>query len=159
VHWSIEISKSQNMLLIVNNMNLAKYLWISGSLVMGALGVVHMIYTFFTNQFFPRDKNLMEEMNNVSPLLSKEISMWKAWIGFNGSHSSGILFLAIINCFLAIEYFPLVQKSHFFFLFNIVTIAFYVFLASTYWFTIPLIGVSITLICYGLSYILVIINK
>ncbi|ELR68372.1 hypothetical protein C900_00471 [Fulvivirga imtechensis AK7] len=140
-------------------MILAKYFWMLGSLVMGALGTAHMVYTFFTDKFLPRDEKLMEEMNKISPVLTKEISMWKAWIGFNASHSSGIMFLAIINCFLAMKYFPLLQKGHFYFIFNIITVGFYIFLAKKYWFAAPLIGVSIALVCYIVSYVLTIVSK
>ncbi|MBT1698880.1 hypothetical protein KK083_18445 [Fulvivirgaceae bacterium PWU4] len=137
----------------------AKLLWITGSLIMGTLGTIHMIYTFFSDKFLPRDGKLAERMDKVSPVLSEQLTMWKAWIGFNGSHSSGIMFIAIINCFLAINYFPLLQKSHFYFLLNIVTLAFYVFLAGKYWFAKPLIGASITLACYVVAYVLVVVNR
>jgi hypothetical protein len=137
----------------------AKYLWFAGSVVMGLLGTIHMIYTFFTDKFLPRDEKLIGEMTKTSTVLSEQLSMWKAWIGFNGSHSSGVLFIAIINCFIAVKYFPLFQKSHFFFLFNIITIAFYVFLARKYWYVPPLIGVSIAFFCYTVSYILTLVNE
>jgi hypothetical protein len=137
----------------------SKQLWIFGSLVFGLFGTVHLVYTFFTDKFLPRDEKLIEAMNRASPVLSQEISMWKAWIGFNASHSSGIIFLAVINCFLAVKYFTLIQKSHFFFLFNIITVAFYVFLARKYWFIPPLVGVSVTLACYTVAYIMVVLGR
>lgn len=138
---------------------LAKFLWIAGSLIMGTLGTIHMIYTFFTDKFLPRDEKLAETMDKVSPVLSDQLTMWKAWIGFNGSHSSGIMFIAIVNCFLALNYFSVLQKSHFYFVLNIVTLAFYVFLAARYWFVKPLIGASITLACYVVAYVLVVVNR
>jgi hypothetical protein len=135
-------------------MQTSKYLWISGSVVFGLLGTVHLILTFFTNSFVPRDQKLIQVLERTPPKLSEEISMWKAWIGFNASHSSGIIFLSVINCFIAFKLFPAVHKSDFYFLFNIATVVFYVFLAAKYWFVPPLIGTCITLACYLVAYIL-----
>src|SRR6478672_2935607 len=98
-------------------------------------------------------------MKSSSPILTKETTMWKAWIGFNGSHSSGAIFIGIINFYLAVKYFAVFQASNFFFLLNIVTLAFYVWLAKKYWFKIPFVGVSISLTCFIISYILVIIKN
>ena len=92
------------------------------------------------------------------PILTKETTMWRAWIGFNASHSSGAMFIGIINFYLALEYFAAVQSDHFFFIFNLLTIGFYVWLAKKYWFKIPFIGILITLICYILAYILILVN-
>lgn len=140
-------------------MNWAKYLWITGSAVIGILGAVHLLYTFFTNKFSPRDEKLLEEMKAASPVLTKDISMWNAWIGFNGSHSSGIIFIAAINIFMALKFFPMLHKSHGYFLFTIATLAFYVFLAARFWFSKPLIGVCVTLACYLAAYTIILINK
>ncbi len=139
-------------------MIISKYLWIIGSLVIGILGAIHLIYTFFSNKFLPRNEKLKEEMLKTSPVLTKEVSMWNGWIGFNASHSSGIIFISVTNIWLAFHHFAILQNSHFFFLFNIFTIGFYVWLAKRYWFKIPLAGATITLICFILSYILTIIN-
>ena len=140
-------------------MILAKYFWIIGSLVIGVLGTMHLIYTFFTDKFQPRNTKLQEEMGKTNPVLTKATSMWSAWIGFNASHSSGVIFISIMNVWTAIEYFSILQNSHFFFLFNIFTIGFYVWLAKKYWFKIPLTGAIITLTCYTLSYILTIVSR
>lgn len=137
----------------------AKILWITGSALIGFLGTIHLVYTFFTDKFLPYDKTVLTGMKATNPLLSKDINMWRAWVGFNGSHSSGIIFIAVINIFLAIKFFPELQKSHFYFILNIVTLAFYVFLAQKYWFNKPLIGACITLACYSVAYVLVLLNK
>lgn len=139
-------------------MNWATYLWIFGSAVIGILGSIHLLYTFFTDKFSPRDEKLLADMKAVSPVLTKDISMWNAWMGFNGSHSSGIIFIAAINIFMALNFFPMLVKSHGYFLFNIVTLAFYVFLAAKFWFSKPLIGACVTLTCYCIAYALVLIS-
>ena len=137
---------------------LAKYLWEIGSLILVILGAIHIFYTFFSNKFSSKNKNLISEMKSSSPILTKETTMWRAWIGFNASHSSGVIFIGILNFFLAIKYFTTFQSEHFFFIFNILTITFYVWLAKKFWFRIPFIGISLTFICYVVSYCLILFN-
>jgi hypothetical protein len=136
-------------------MTIAQYLWIAGSLIVGVLGTIHLLYTFFTNKFDPRDDSMKTAMQRTSPVLSRQITMWNAWVGFNGSHSSGIMFIAVMNIYLALYYFEWLQQSHFYFLFNIATMAFYVFLAKRYWFRTPLLGASISLVLYVVSYCMI----
>ena len=140
-------------------MNWAKLLWIMGSVVAGMLGSLHLLYTFFSNKFLPRQPQLLEDMKKTSPVISRDLTMWNAWIGFNGSHSMGIVFIAVINIYIAVQFFPVFQKSHFYFLLNIATMAFYLFLASKYWFSKPLLGVCFVLGCYTASYVAVLISR
>jgi hypothetical protein len=138
---------------------LAKLLWEMGSIIIGILGSIHLYYTFFTNKFSSRNETMIEQMKTSFPILTKETTMWKAWIGFNASHSSGAIFIGIINLYLAIRYFNVLQSDHFFFLFNIFTMVFYAWLAKKLWFKIPLTGILITLVCFIVSYVLTIINR
>ena len=137
---------------------IAKYLWELGSVIIFILGSIHLFYTFFTNKFKSRNEILISEMKVSNPILTKETTMWKAWIGFNASHGSGAMFIGIINFYLAFRHFQLLITDDFLTLFSIVTIVFYAWLAKTFWFRIPLLGISITLICYIASYILTFIN-
>jgi hypothetical protein len=132
----------------------AKYLWEIGSSILVILGTLHLFYTFFSDKFSSRNSRVVDEMKSSHMNLTKETTIWKAWIGFNASHSSGAMFIGIINFYLALEYFTIFQSDHFFFLFNILTVGFYVWLAKKYWFKIPFIGTLITWICYVLSYLI-----
>jgi hypothetical protein len=132
----------------------AKYLWEIGSIAIMLLAGTHLYFTFFTDKFSSRNTKLVEDMQSSSPILTNKLTMWSAWIGFNASHSMGGIFIGIINLYLAIRYFSILQSDHFFFIFNILTITFYVWLATKYWFKTPLRGLTITLACYCASYVL-----
>lgn len=138
---------------------IAKYLWIISSLNILVLGSVQLFYTFFTTKLSPRSEMLENEMKATSPKLSKQTTLWKAWKGFNGSHSIGIIFIGLINFYLAFKHFAILKYDNLFFIFNILTIGFYIFLARKYWFKLPLIGFVITLIGYLASYITAIIDR
>ncbi|MFL0352638.1 LIC_13387 family protein [Xanthomarina sp. GH4-25] len=131
---------------------IAQYLWLIGALIFFILGGIHLTYTFFTNKFSSRNQNVIAEMKSSYPILTKRTTMWKAWIGFNASHSMGVLFFGIINLYIAFKYFDVLQSDHFFFLLNILIAGFYVWLGKKYWFNVPFIGAFITLTCYLLSY-------
>jgi len=137
---------------------IAKYLWELGSLIILGLGSIHLFYTFFTNKFKSRNETVMSEMKKSHFILTKETTFWKAWIGFNASHASGALFIGIINFYLAFRHFQLLATNDFLPLSGIATMVFYAWLAKTFWFRIPFLGILITLVCYMASYILMLIN-
>ncbi|GAB3923598.1 hypothetical protein GCM10028804_22320 [Larkinella terrae] len=130
----------------------------TGSLIIAGLGCIHLYLTFFTAAFSSTNENMIQQMKASSPVLSPAITMWKAWIGFNASHSSGLLFIGLLNFYIALRYFGTVQFDPLFFIITILTIGFYVWLAEKYWFNIPLLGVSMALICFVASFVLTLIN-
>lgn len=130
----------------------AKFIWEFGSLIFIILGTIHLVYTFFTHKFSSKNRIVIREMKTSHLNLTKETTIWKAWIGFNASHSIGVIFIGVINFYLAFKYFSTLQSDHFFFIFNILIIGVYVCLSKIYWFKIPLIGTLIALVCYILSY-------
>ena len=136
---------------------IAKYLWIIGSLPLIILGMIHLMYTFFTNKFSSRNKVVEQEMKTSFPVLTRATTMWKAWIGFNASHSAGCIYIGVINLIVAIKYEVVLQSKEFLLL-NIVTILFYCWLAEKYWFRIPLIGVLITTCCFIAAGVLISIS-
>ena len=60
------------------------------------LGSVHLEYTFFTRNFSPTEEQLETAMKQVPPRISGELTMWKAWIGFNASHSIALILFVLL---------------------------------------------------------------
>ncbi|AHM60554.1 hypothetical protein D770_11485 [Flammeovirgaceae bacterium 311] len=137
-----------------NETTIAKYLWIIGSLIFIVLGVIHLYYTFFTDKFSSRNEKAIEEMKSSWPNLTKDTTLWKAWIGFNASHSSGAIFIGLVNFYLATQFYDLIRSEAFFYILNIVNTIFYLWLAKKYWFNIPFIGILSTLMCFVISFII-----
>jgi hypothetical protein len=140
-------------------MNLAKFIWIFGSTIMVILGIIHLILTFLTDKFSPKDALLENAMRKTSPILTNDLTMWNGWQGFNASHSLGIIIFGLINIYLVFRYFKVLQFDNVYFFFNIIVIGAYIFLAYKYWFNIPLFGLLLTFLCFGLSYFLIIWNR
>ncbi len=133
---------------------LAKYLWETGSVIITVMGSLHMYYTFFTDKFSSKNPKVVEEMKASFPILTKEMTIWKAWISFNATHSSGAMFIGIINFYLALNHFEVLRSDHFFFLFGIITLGFYVWLAKKYWFRTVFMGAVTAFACFVVSYLL-----
>ena len=62
---------------------LEQILIIVGASIFGILGLVHLIYTFYTNKFDARKSSVTDAMKKTSPVLTKETTIWDAWVGFN----------------------------------------------------------------------------
>lgn len=137
---------------------IAQWLWITGSLIFLLLGSAHLFYTFFSNKFMAKNPGTVTEMKNTYPLLTNQTTMWKAWVGFNASHSLGAIFLGIINIVLAAQYFPVLEQSGSLLSLTFFTSAFYLFLAKRYWFRVPFRGIFFATCCYCAAIILMFCN-
>ena len=137
---------------------LAKILWFTGSAIFLALGTLHLYYTFFSNKFAARNKAVVTAMKNTTPVLTNETTMWNAWIGFNASHSAGAIFIGLINIIIVVQYFPFLQNSMILLLLNNVTVIFYCWLASKYWFRVPFTGILITTGCFVAASIIIFVS-
>ncbi len=74
--------------------------------------------------------------------------MWKAWIGFNLSHSLGLLLFSVVYGYLAIFQFSLLQNSTFLLVTGALFLSVYAILGKLYWFSGPFRGISLALVLY-----------
>lgn len=130
-------------------------LLIVGAAIFGVLGALHFYYTFFTDMFMTRDRKVAEAMKETSPLLTRRTTMWDTWIGFNGSHSLGAIFIAVFYILLAATHMEVIRETRSFVLLAVLIGVSYLVLAVKYWFRIPLIGILIATICFMISAILI----
>lgn len=123
-------------------------LLIMGAAIFGCLGLLHLIYTFSGNKFEARDSSVTAAMKSSSPFISRDTTMWKAWLGFNASHSIGAMLVAAVYIPMAVEYLSIIQQSLWFTVLPILISVSYLLLAKRYWFNIPFIGISISTLCF-----------
>lgn len=135
----------------------AQYLWLAGSVIIALLGLLHLRGTFYGNMFATRNPKLGEEMKVSYPMISKDMTMWGAWISFNATHSVAAIFIGIINFYLALRHFNFMLQDHFFFLLTIAAMSFIVWLSIRYWFSTIRRGVALVLACYVASYIVILL--
>lgn len=77
--------------------------------------------------------------------------MWRAWVGFNVSHSMGAILFGLVFGFLALAHGPLLFQSPFLLVVGLAMLGGFVVLGKVYWFSAPFRGISMSLACYVAS--------
>lgn len=129
----------------------ARVLMVLSSSIILALGVVHLAYTFWGHKLTPRDPAVQVAMARVSPVITKETSMWRVWVGCNASHSMGLILFGLIFGYLAMAHAPFLFRSWFLLAVGLTMLSGYFVLGRLYWFNVPFIGISISLVGYVAS--------
>lgn len=128
--------------------SIASLLVVAGDAVLLVLGSIHLFYTFRGRMLFPRKEGLIDGMKRSALVLTRETTVWKAWIGFNASHSLGILMFALVYAWLALAVPNLLFGSVFLRVLGLVFLLSYVVLARLYWFSVPFRGVVLATVLY-----------
>ena len=129
----------------------ARILMVLSASIIFALGVVHLVYTFWGTQLTPRDPALQISMRQISPVITKETTIWRSWVGFNASHSMGLMLFGLVFGFLALDHDQLLFHSPFLLAVGLAMLGGLVVLCRLYFFSVPLAGISISLACYVVS--------
>jgi hypothetical protein len=127
---------------------IARVLMVASAGIIFALGVVHFIYTFWGPKLMPRDPALQISMSQISPVFTKETTMWRCWVGFNVSHSMGLTWFGLVFGFLAVAHCQLLFESPFLLGVGLAMLVGFVVLCKVYFFGGPFAGISISLACY-----------
>jgi hypothetical protein len=130
-------------------------LLIIGGAVFLALGGVHAIYTLLDlrnpRRLVPVDPSVAQAMANSPVRLSRGgTDMWRAWIGFNFSHSLGVLLVGALAVWTGsrINMLP----GGIMLALTLIGCV-YLVLALRYWFRTPAIGVAIGTACFAAAWI------
>jgi hypothetical protein len=132
---------------------LAALLLASSAGVIFALGLAHLVLTFHGNKLHPREPSLTDAMRTATPVLTSRTTMWKAWIGFNASHSLGALLFGLVFGYFALAVPSLFFGSLYLRVLGLVVLASYIFLGRRYWFSTPFRGIVFASTLYVLSLI------
>ncbi len=123
---------------------LASSLMAASAGIILTLGLLHLLYTFRGRKLHPRDDALKERMKEVSPVITRETTMWKTWIGFNASHSSSAILFGLIYGYFALAHGDFLFQSRFLLAVGLLFLAGFVFLGKVYWFSIPFRGIVLS---------------
>ena len=132
----------------------AKILMVLSVSIVFTLGVVHLVYTFWGPNLTPRDPAVQISMSQIAPVITKETTMWRCWVGFNASHSVGLILFGLVFGFLALAHTQLLFQSPFLLVVGLAMLCGLVVLSKVYFFRLPLTGISISLACYVASIVL-----
>jgi hypothetical protein len=129
----------------------ARLLMLLSASIILTLGTMHLACTFWGTSLEPRDAALQVSMTRISPVLTGETTMWRCWMGFNASHSMGLILFGLIYGYLALAHDQLLLRSPFLLLVGLVMLACLIVVCRLYFFRAPLIGVSISFVFYVVS--------
>ena len=122
--------------------------------ILFALGLLHLAYTFWGRKLTPRDPALRVRMGEVSPVISRETTMWRAWVGFNASHGMGAILFGLIYGFLAIAHSQLLFQSPFLLVVGLGMVGGFLVLGKAYWFSVPFTCIGVSFACYVASIVM-----
>ena len=114
------------------------------------LGLIHLLYTFHGTKLYPRDRELLTRMQEALPVITRQTTMWKAWIGFNATHSFGLILFGAVYGYLALAHRDFLFQSVFLLaLLGLMLLVGYIVIAKKYFFRNPLRGVLLATLLYG----------
>ena len=129
----------------------ARILMVLSASIVFTLGVVHLAYTFWGPNLTPRDPTLQISMSQIAPVITNETTMWRCWVGFNASHSMGLILFGLVFGFLALAHDRLLFQSPFLLVVGLAMLSGFAVLCKIYFFSAPLRSISISLACYVVS--------
>jgi hypothetical protein len=125
--------------------------------VIFALGSLHLWYTFVGDKLHPRDANLRARLEQASPVLTRQTTMWKAWVGFNASHSYGAMLFGAVYGYLALVHGVFLFQSWFLLGLGLLLLVGYAILGRLYWFSVPFRGIVLATAFYVVALVIAVI--
>jgi hypothetical protein len=130
-------------------------LLIAGSaLILLVLGALHLVFTFHGRRLQPRNPAVRDAMQADDLVLTRQTTVWKAWIGFNASHGLGAVLFGLVYGYLALAEARFLFGRPFLLTVGALALAAYLVLARRYWFKVPLRGVMLATTLYAAALVL-----
>jgi hypothetical protein len=117
--------------------------------IVALLGSIHLLYTYWGPKLLPRDPVTVERMQGDTLRITRQTTLWNAWIGFNASHSLGAIVFGVFYAYFALWHADWLAQSLFLRATGLAVLVIYVVLARRYWFSIPLRGLALALVLYA----------
>ena len=129
-----------------------RLLLITGASIFLLLGVAHGVLTIRDlsnpSSFTPRDPDLRAEMQKSTIAFHPRVNLWKAWLGFNLTHSLGIIIFGGAFLYVGIFHSLLFSQSPFLQVCSILVSAAYLVISLNFFFSTPAIGSGIAMMCF-----------
>ena len=138
-------------------LELSRYLYLAGALPFFVLGIAHALATprapADVKGLSPSDPQLAEAMTRSGLRLTRRTDMWRAWVGFNLSHSLGVVIFAAFVFVTGRSAPAFAHEAHIGIPFALVVAAVYLWLARLYWFRTPFLGCLLSVVLFLAAWI------
>ncbi len=133
--------------------SISRGLLIAGAAIFLLLGTAHGLMSLLDLRkprfFTPPDPSLRLAMQQASARLHPHINLWNAWMGFNLSHSLGVMMFGAALLDVGVLH-PLVFTRSILLQLLAPTVAgLYLLLSMRFWFYKPTIGCALALACFA----------
>ena len=139
-------------------LELSRYLFLMGALPFIVFGLLHAAATPQTpahaKGLSPRDPAVRDAMAHDTILLTRRTTVWLAWVGFNLSHSLGLLLIGVVVVLIGRTSASFQAQAAVFLPLAVLVSATYLVLGVRYWFRTPVIGISLASVCFLVSWVL-----
>jgi len=139
-------------------LELSRYLFLIGALPFIVFGLLHAAATPQTpahaKGLSPRDPAVRDAMAHDTILLTRRTTVWLAWVGFNLSHSLGLLLIGVVVVLIGRTSASFQAQAAVFLPLAVLVSATYLVLGVRYWFRTPIIGISLASVCFLVSWVL-----
>lgn len=115
------------------------------------IGILHLAFTWWGKNLHPRNKDLILQMKQSHIHITNETTVWKAWIGFNSTHSIAAILFGLIYGYLALVHPNLFFESIYLKLLGFVTLTAFLMLSYQYFFSTPTVVVGVALVCFTIG--------
>jgi hypothetical protein len=95
-------------------------------------------------------------MMTVSPVLTRETTMWRVWVGLNATHSFGLILFGALYGYLAICHSAFLFRSWYLLALGFTLLLSYAAIARLYFFTAPFRGIALAAVLYLLG---IVVNR
>jgi len=143
--------------LVATLMRIARFLLDFGGGVFVVLGLLHALYTYQDinrpRRLVPQDPAVAQAMAKSNLRLSgTATTMWRAWVGFNFSHSIGVALFGTICIGAGSVLGTKVLPAWILFAFVVIALL-YLVVGVLYWFRIPVAGIVIAVVCLSIAWL------
>jgi hypothetical protein len=127
-------------------MRITSYFLDLGGGIFVLLGLLHAIYTFLDikrpRRLVPDDPAVSDAMARSQVRLARGgMTMWRAWVGFNFTHSIGAVLFGVLCIFAGAVIGTVAVSSWLLFLLFAIGVI-YLVVGLLYWFRTPIVGIS-----------------
>jgi hypothetical protein len=139
----------------------AQILEIFGALIFLLLGLIHGVLTFQDlsqpRTFTPPDAALRQAMQESRIAIHPQTNLWNAWLGFNLSHSLGLIMFGGTYFGIGLFCFSAFAQFRWLPICPVLVAMVYLILSIRFWFSSPVIAASMALTCFVMAW-LVLLN-
>ena len=139
-------------------MRIAKFLLDFGGGILVLMGSLHALYTFLDirrpRRLVPQDPAVALAMAASAVRMSRGgTTMWRAWVGFNFSHSVGAILFGVLCICAGVVLGAVVIPAWILFVFVVISFI-YLGISVLYWFRAPTAGIAVASVCLLVAWLM-----